>query len=53
MKCPICDDHKNIEINMHSEGYASNLFECGTCETVWSERLAESDKFEIVILTSF
>ncbi|CAG0988707.1 hypothetical protein [Geobacter sp.] len=35
MKCPICNDHTKIEIDMHSDGYADNLLECTTCGTIW------------------
>lgn len=35
MNCPICNDHTNIEIAMHSDGYADNLLECTACGTVW------------------
>ncbi len=39
MNCPICNDHTNIEIAMHSDGYADNLLKCTTCGTVWIESL--------------
>ena len=35
MKCPICSDSTRIEIDMHSDGYADNLFECTSCEAMW------------------
>ena len=35
MKCPICDNSSGIEIDMHSDGYADDLFECTNCGAVW------------------
>lgn len=35
MKCPICNESTRIEIDMHSDGYADNLFECYNCEAMW------------------
>lgn len=35
MKHPICNDHSNIYINMHSDGYADSLLECTSCGTIW------------------
>lgn len=35
MKCPICKDRNHVEIDLHSDGYAENLRECGTCGTIW------------------
>ncbi len=35
MKCPICSNSHGIEIDIHSDGYADNLFECTNCEAVW------------------
>lgn len=37
MKCPICNDHTGIAIDMHSDGYADNLLECATCGAIWIE----------------
>jgi|AMWB02.1.fsa_nt_gi hypothetical protein len=51
MKCPICGDHRKIEINIHSEGYADNLLECSTCEASWIESLEACGDFKTVILT--
>lgn len=41
MKCPHCNSKKGIEIDIHSDGYAKDLFECTTCGTVW---LVKSDE---------
>src|SRR6266540_7240373 len=35
MKCPICSDSAQVEIDMHSDGYADNLLECANCGAVW------------------
>lgn len=35
MKCPVCNDSTRIEIDMHSDGYADNLFECTSCGAMW------------------
>jgi len=35
MHCPNCNTKKGIEIDMHSDGYAKDLFECSTCGTLW------------------
>lgn len=35
MKCPICSTSTGIEIDIHSDGYADNLFECTNCGAVW------------------
>lgn len=35
INCPVCNDHTKIGIVMHSDGYADNLLECTTCETIW------------------
>jgi len=36
MDCPICHHSDHIEIDTHSDGFASNLQECGDCGSVWS-----------------
>lgn len=35
MKCPVCKDRNHIEVDLHSDGFADNIRECGTCGTVW------------------
>lgn len=35
MKCPICSTSAGIELDMHSDGYADNLFECASCGAIW------------------
>lgn len=35
MNCPICNIATGIEIDIHSDGYAKDLFECTNCEAIW------------------
>lgn len=42
MNCPKCNDNSNIEINLHSDGYADNLLECASCGTIWIETPEET-----------
>ena len=35
MNCPICATSNRIEIDIHSDGYADDLFECTNCGAVW------------------
>ncbi len=41
MKCPQCNNSTGITIDMHSDGYADNLFECTSCDTIWIESFGE------------
>lgn len=41
MKCPECANSTGITIDMHSDGYADNLFECTSCGAVWIESFEE------------
>ncbi|MBW6512861.1 MAG: hypothetical protein K0A93_12250 [Desulfuromonadaceae bacterium] len=36
MECPICCNGDHVEVDTHADGFAGNLFECGSCETVWT-----------------
>lgn len=36
MKCPVCNNHDHIEIDLHADGFAEGLVECSTCGAVWS-----------------
>ena len=40
MNCPKCNS-KNIEIDMHSDGYAKDLLECTACGTLWLDKMNE------------
>jgi uncharacterized Zn finger protein len=41
MNCPICGKISGVEIDLHSEGYADDLFECADCSTLWTSRFGE------------
>ncbi len=36
MKCPICNNHDHIKIDLHAEGFIEGLVECSSCGVVWS-----------------
>ena len=36
MYCPICKNNEHVDYNLHSDGFASGIMECGICGTVWS-----------------
>lgn len=36
MKCPTCKSRKHIEIDLHSDGFSSDLRECGDCGSIWT-----------------
>lgn len=42
MTCPNCQETDRIEVDTHADGFASNLQECGTCGTLWTDRGGES-----------
>ncbi len=52
MKCPICSDHRKIEINIHSEGYADNMLECSKCGAIWIESLEANCNYRTLILAN-
>lgn len=31
MNCPFCQHHDHLEIDLHSDGYSSDLIECSDC----------------------
>ncbi len=38
MKCPVCGDRTQVDLDLHSEGFSSEEFpvkECGACGSVW------------------
>ncbi len=42
MKCPNCGDRKEIDLDMHSEGFTaeeSPVKECGHCGLVWRVKI--------------
>lgn len=36
MKCPICKNTENREIDLHADGFYEDLFECSFCGSSWS-----------------
>jgi hypothetical protein len=36
MQCPVCKSFKNSGIDLHSEGFYEDLFECAACGSSWS-----------------
>ena len=35
MECPVCHKKNHNEIDLHSDGYAKDLMECGDCGALW------------------
>jgi hypothetical protein len=42
MRCPVCKEKKSVEIDMHCDGFAEALEECGHCGSVWTMHGAET-----------
>lgn len=36
MKCPVCKNHKNVSIDIHTDGFAEDIVTCSICGTVWA-----------------
>lgn len=36
MKCPVCKGNDYVEIDLHSEGFYEDIFECNICGTSWA-----------------
>jgi len=36
MMCPLCKNTGRIEIDMHTDGYCQDAFECGDCGGIWT-----------------
>lgn len=36
MKCPLCKSREHVEIDLHSDGFAQDVRECGDCGAVWT-----------------
>jgi transcription elongation factor Elf1 len=36
-ECPICHSIDHVELDMHADGFASVLEECGVCGALWSQ----------------
>jgi len=35
-ECPVCHNANHVEIDIHADGFANNLGECGVCGALWS-----------------
>ena len=35
-ECPICHSGNHVEVDIHADGFAQNLEECGVCGALWS-----------------
>lgn len=36
-ECPICHSIDRVEIDIHADGFAGSLEECGVCGALWSQ----------------
>ncbi|NJC87770.1 MAG: hypothetical protein FIB02_04440 [Desulfuromonas sp.] len=36
-ECPICHSVNRVQIDIHADGFARNLEECGVCGALWSQ----------------
>jgi len=36
MNCPSCNSKGHIEVDLHADGFAQDLCECGACGAVWT-----------------
>lgn len=36
MKCPLCQNREQIEINLHADGFSQDARECGRCGGIWT-----------------
>ncbi len=36
MKCPVCKNHKQVDIKLHSDGFDEGITECSICGAAWS-----------------
>ena len=36
-ECPICHSTSQVEIDIHADGFANNLEECGVCGALWTQ----------------
>lgn len=44
-ECPICHSTDQVQVDIHADGYAHNLEECGVCGALWSQ---DQDQVRIV-----
>lgn len=36
MKCPVCKNSQQVDLNLHSNGFKEGITECSICGAVWS-----------------
>ncbi len=36
MKCPVCKNSSNTDIDLHADGFYEDIFECSVCKATWS-----------------
>lgn len=52
MKCPNCGGRKDVEIDIHSEGFTSDeqpVKECGSCGLVWRiKKTGDTNEVDII-----
>lgn len=36
-ECPICHSIEHVEVDIHADGFAQGVEECGVCGAVWSQ----------------
>lgn len=36
-ECPICHSIDRVQVDIHADGFARNIEECGVCGAVWSQ----------------
>lgn len=34
--CPVCKNHEQIKIDLHSDGFYENILECKACGMIWA-----------------
>ncbi len=36
MKCPVCNSHEHVDIDLLSDSFAEGIMECRVCESSWA-----------------
>ena len=36
MKCPVCNKHKHVDIDLHSGSFAEEIITCRVCGSSWA-----------------
>lgn len=36
MKCPVCKSSNNSDLDLHTDGFYEDIFECRVCGAAWS-----------------